>query len=88
VGLKYEIRLRGRLSRTLMAEFEQLQLDASIEPIETVLYGPVQDQAALHGVLRRVEALGLELVEVRRLAPEGDDPVAGRPSASGQSSSS
>jgi hypothetical protein len=31
-----------------------------------VLSGPVEDQAALHGLLRRIESLGLELLEVRR----------------------
>jgi hypothetical protein len=35
--------------------------------VETVLAGPVEDQAALHGLIRRIEALGLELIEVRRL---------------------
>ena len=70
---QYEIRVRGRLSRTLIAEFEQLDLAASTEPIETVLRGPVVDQAALHGLLRRVEALGLELVEVRRTMSESRD---------------
>ena len=67
---RYEIRVRGRLSRTLAAEFEQLELTATTEPVETVLHGPVEDQAALHGLLRRIEAFGLELVEVRR-APAG-----------------
>jgi hypothetical protein len=66
VGFNCEIKLRGRLSRTLAAEFEQLDLTATVEPIETVLHGPVEDQAALHGLLRRIEAFGLELVEVRR----------------------
>jgi hypothetical protein len=65
----YELRVRGRLSRTLMHEFEELSLAASVEPVETVLAGPVEDQAALHGLIRRIEALGLELVEVRRRAP-------------------
>lgn len=74
MGFRYEIRVRGRLSRPLMSEFQQLQLEAAIEPVETTLHGPVQDQAALHGLLRRVEALGLELVEVRRFPPEGGDP--------------
>jgi hypothetical protein len=50
----------------LIAEFEQLDLTADVEPVATVLYGPVEDQAALHGLLRRLEALGVELVEVRR----------------------
>ncbi len=63
----YEVKVRGRLSRTVLDQFEQLKLAADIEPVETVLHGPVQDQAALHGLLRRIEALGLELVEVRRL---------------------
>ena len=38
-----------------------------VEPVETVLRGPVQDQAALHGLLEQIESLGLELVEVRRV---------------------
>jgi hypothetical protein len=66
VGFRCEITVRGRLSRTLVAEFEELSLAAKTEPVETVLTGEVEDQAALHGLLRRIEALGLELVEVRR----------------------
>jgi hypothetical protein len=67
MGFDYEVRIRGRLSSTLIHEFEELSLGASIEPVETVLAGPVEDQAALHGLIRRIEALGLELVEIRRL---------------------
>jgi hypothetical protein len=44
-----------------------------------VLSGPVEDQAALHGLLRRIESLGLELLEVRRFpstaGTAGDPPV-------------
>lgn len=69
----YEVRVRGRLSRTLASEFEQLALSANVEPIETVLSGPVEDQAALHGLLRRIESLGLELLEVRRFPTAADD---------------
>jgi hypothetical protein len=76
------------MSPTLISEFEQLQLEAAIEPIETILHGPVQDQAALHGLLRRVEALGLELVEVRRFPPQGGDPMISDRSSGDQSSSS
>ena len=61
----YEIRVRGRLSDTVLSSFEEL--DARLAAGETVLFGPVGDQAALHGVLDRVRALGLELLEVRRL---------------------
>ena len=72
VASRYEIRVRGRLSRTLAAEFAQLDLSAETEPIETVLHGPVEDQAALYGLLRRIESLGLELLEVRRAATSDD----------------
>jgi hypothetical protein len=64
----YEIRIKGRLNDSTLAAFEGLT--ASVEPVETVLHGPVRDQAALHGLLARIRSLGLELVEVRRL-PEG-----------------
>jgi uncharacterized protein YqgV (UPF0045/DUF77 family) len=63
---RYEIRLKGRLTRPLAAEFEQQQLKTAVAPVETVVEGPLDD-AALHGLLRRIEALGLELVEVRRV---------------------
>jgi hypothetical protein len=69
VAFSCEIKVRGRLSRMLIAEFEQLDLAAAVEPVATVLYGPVEDQAALHGLLRRLEALGVELIEVRRDHP-------------------
>lgn len=65
---EYEIRVQGRVTPALLARFEGLQ--ATVEPVETVLHGPVEDQAALHGVIDLVNALGLELVEVRRL-PRG-----------------
>ena len=68
---RYEIRLRGRLTPTMASEFEQLELNTTTAPVDTLLEGTVDDGAALHGLLRRIEALGLELVEVRRMA---DDP--------------
>jgi len=67
---RYEIRLRGRLTPTIASEFEQLRLTTSTAPVDTVLEGVVDDGPALHGLLRRIEALGLELVEVRRLTDE------------------
>jgi hypothetical protein len=67
MGYSYELRIRGRLSSTLIHEFEELSLAASVEPVETVLAGPVRNQAEFHGIIRRIEALGLELVELRRL---------------------
>jgi hypothetical protein len=46
-----------------------------VEPVETVLYGPLLDQAALHGLLARLETLGVQILEVRRL--HGQNPGAG-----------
>jgi hypothetical protein len=65
VAVTYEIRVRGRVTDSLMPLFEGLS--ARVEPVDTVLFGRV-DQAALHGVLERIESLGLELVEVRRFS--------------------
>jgi len=42
-------------------------MDADLAPAETVLHGPVTDQAGLHGLLDHIQSLGLELIEVRRL---------------------
>jgi hypothetical protein len=44
-----------------------------VQPVETVLYGPVQDQAALYGLLDRIQSLGLELVEIRQLPVSADE---------------
>jgi len=40
--------------------------------VQTVLRGPVVDQAALHGIINRLQRLGLDLIEVRRLAEQAD----------------
>jgi hypothetical protein len=67
----YEIHIKGRVSEQLLAVFEGME--ASEQSVETVLRGPVVDQAALHGLLDRVQALGLELIEVRRVSePPGE----------------
>jgi hypothetical protein len=44
-------------------------LQAQASGGDTVLTGPLPDRAALHGVIAEIEALGLELLEVRRLPP-------------------
>ena len=49
----------------MLSSFEGF--DAEVQPVETVLSGSIADQAALHGVLEQIEALGLELVEVRQV---------------------
>ena len=71
-GGSYEIRIKGRLSDSLLAAFEGLT--ATVEPVETVLHGPVSDQSSLHDLLDRIQSLGLELVEIRRLPASAEEP--------------
>ena len=66
--VSYQIRVRGRLGRTIRAAFPALR--AAEHGEDTLLVGVLADQAALHGVLTQIEALRLELVEVRRLPGE------------------
>ncbi len=61
----YEISIKGRLSDSLSESFEDFI--ASVEPAETVMRGEVRDQSELYGLLERIQLLGLELIEVRRL---------------------
>ena len=60
----YEIRVRGVLGGLLLGAFPDLRAQA--QGTETVLTGRLADQAALYGLLAQFEALGLELLEVRR----------------------
>ncbi len=64
---QYEICVRGRLGETMRSAFPALRAQARGQ--DTALTGALPDQAALHGVLAEIEALGLELLEVRRLPP-------------------
>lgn len=61
---QYVIRVRGVLSDRLLTAFPGIR--SRTDRGDTVLAGALPDQAALHGVLAQIEALGLELLEVRR----------------------
>jgi hypothetical protein len=61
----YRIRVRGLLGQTSLSAFPALR--PKLECGDTVLTGVLADRAALYGVLAEADALGLELVEVRRL---------------------
>jgi hypothetical protein len=61
----YEIRVAGILPPEALLDFERLTAD--VEPVETVLHGPLSDQAALHGLLARLETFGVQVIEVRRV---------------------
>jgi len=62
----YEIRIGGRLGATALSAFPSMR--SEIKDSATVLTGTLEDRAALFGVLAQIEALGLELLEVRRIA--------------------
>ena len=64
----YEIRVSGVLPPEALLDFDRLT--ASVEPVETVLHGPIRDQAALNGLLARLEAFGVQVLEIRRLHPQ------------------
>lgn len=66
---RYEFRVRGHLGATMLGAFDGLHAETRED--YTRLSGDMPDQAALHGVLAQIEALGLELLEVRRL-PEDE----------------
>jgi hypothetical protein len=70
----YEIRVVGVLPPEALLDFERLT--ATVEPVETVLHGPLPDVAALHGLLARLEAFGAQIVEIRRLR-DRDPPADG-----------
>ncbi len=64
---QYEIRVSGHLGETMRAAFPEMR--ARIDGTDTILTGPLPDQAAVFGVLAAIESLGLELREVRWIAP-------------------
>ncbi|WP_338693885.1 hypothetical protein V2W30_04710 [Streptomyces sp. Q6] len=69
-GGDFEIRIRGRIGEAFRSAFAELTV--VLHPTETVLIGAGLDQAALYGILDRIQGLGLELLEVRRLpGPSG-----------------
>lgn len=63
--MRYEIRVDGHISETLTEAFPEL--DHVVMSGQTVLYGPVIDEAQLYGLLTRFQSLGLRVVEMREL---------------------
>jgi hypothetical protein len=61
----YAIRIKGRLGATALSAFPSMV--AEVKGTETVLTGLLQDRSALFGVIAQIEALGLELLEVRQI---------------------
>ena len=73
---RYEIRVRGPIGPTMMQAFPTLA--ATRNDHDTLLVGSLPDQCALYGAIHQLEALGLQLLEIRRLPT-------GKPQRPGQS---
>jgi hypothetical protein len=72
----YTIRIKGRLGATALSAFPTMVPE--MDGTETVLTGSLTDRSAVFGVLAQIEALGLELLELRQIqarpkSPESDD---------------
>ncbi len=74
---RYEIRIEGHLDARWADRFEGLHFIHESDGT-TILSGPVVDQAALHGLLRRVRDLGMPLLSVIRRTPGDADALAVR----------
>jgi hypothetical protein len=68
----YEIRIKGHLDDRWAAWFGDLTLTRE-DNGETLLTGPVVDQAALHGLLRKVRDVGMPLLSVTSVRPDQAD---------------
>jgi hypothetical protein len=62
----YMIRINGRLGATALSAFPSMA--SKLNGGETVLTGVIEDRSALYGVVGQIEALGLELVELRQIS--------------------
>jgi hypothetical protein len=61
----YTIRIEGRLGVTALSAFPTMV--SSVNGSQTVLTGSLEDRAAVFGVLAQIEALGLDLLELRQI---------------------
>ena len=68
----YQIRVQGNLDPRRSAWFDGLVVTHTADG-ETILAGPVADEAALHGLLIKVRDLHLPLIAVNRVAADSDD---------------
>ena len=70
----YTIRIRGRLGATALSAFPSMVSQPSDG--DTVLTGLLEDRSAVFGVLGQIEALGLELLELRQICGRPEPPEA------------
>jgi hypothetical protein len=72
----YQIRVRGHLSSRWTEWFDGLTIENQPNG-EALIYGPVADQAALHGLLAKVRDLNLPLISVNQIEPGSTSDVSG-----------
>jgi hypothetical protein len=65
----YQIRIKGLLDRQWTDWFGGMTVTATDDG-DTLLIGPVKDQAALHGLLKKVRDLGMPLISVTPIEPD------------------
>jgi hypothetical protein len=65
----YQIKVTGHFDETLASWFEGFSI-SNQEDGDALMTGPIQDQAALHGILNRISNLGLTLLSVNSLPEE------------------
>ncbi len=70
----YQIRIKGHLGRQWTDWFEGLTITQE-DNGETVLTGPVVDQAALYGLLKKVRDMGMSLVSVTQVQSDQTDHI-------------
>ena len=70
--LVYQIRLKGHLGRQWTDWFDGLTITLE-DNGETLLTGPVADQAALHGLLKKMRDVGMPLISVVGVKPDQAD---------------
>lgn len=68
----YQIRLKGHLGRQWAGQFEELSITLEDDGT-TLLTGPVVDQVALHGILRKIRDLGIPLLSVYTISASPPD---------------
>ena len=71
----YTFRIKGRLGATGLSAFPSMASELICG--ETVLTGCLEDRSAMFGVLAQIEALGLELLEVRQIPAAAQSPESG-----------
>ena len=68
----YTIRIKGRLGATALSAFPTMVPE--VEGSDTVLTGSLTDRSAVFGAIAQIEALGLELLELRQIRARPESP--------------